>query len=242
MKTIPSHSLLLKPGERVDVFLEGRIRVIQAEKGYRFSIDSLLLSDFVTTAPGDRVVDLGAGCGVLGLMLLAGRPLDHVFCLEIQGALADQASRNAALNGFSRKMSVVVGDMRHPPLCPSIADVVVCNPPYRAAKSGRMNPHAAKAIARHELLASLNDVLSAAGRVLKPKGRINLVYPAGRLTDLLAKMRAFDLEPKRLRLQYAGRDREANLVFVEAARGGRAGLKVLPPLMGQGRFSISNAT
>ena len=242
MRACPSHSSLLKPGETVDAFLQGRLRLIQSAEGYRFSVDAALLSDFVTTAPGDRVVDLGAGCGVIGLMLLTTRPIDHVICLEIQSTLADQALRNAALNGFSHKMSVIIGDMRSAPLSSSAADVVICNPPYRAAKSGRMNPHAAKAIARHEILASLNDVLSAATRVLKPKGHLGMVYPAGRLTDLLAMMRGFDLEPKRMMIQYSGREGEAKLVFVEAARGGRAGLKILPPLMDQGRFSISNAT
>ena len=238
MKAIKSHHVLLKPGETVDAFMNGRLRLIQSATGYRFSVDSLLLSRFVSTRRGDWVVDLGAGCGIIGLMLLLTRPIERVLCLEIQAALADQAFRNAALNGFESKMSVILCDIRHPPLCPSIADVVVCNPPYRPAQSGRINPDPERAVARHEILASLNDILGAAVRLMKPKGRIAMVYPAVRLIELAVKLRSFGLEPKRLRVLYPDLLAEAKLVFIEASSGGRAGLKILPPLTGQGDFSI----
>ncbi|MFO7461378.1 MAG: methyltransferase [Desulfatiglandales bacterium] len=243
MKTSNSQSVPLKPGESVDVFMDGRLRLIQSSKGYRFSVDALLLSRFVTTRKGDWVVDLGAGCGIIGLMLLLARPpLDHVVCLEIQAVLADQALRNASLNGFREKMSVILGDIRHPPLAAAVADVVVCNPPYRSARSGRINPDPQRAIARHEILVSLQDILSAAVRLLKPRGRIAMVYPAARLADLAVKLRAFALEPKKLRMLHPGPEEDAKLVFVEAMRGARGGLKILPPLLDQGEFSISNAT
>jgi tRNA1Val (adenine37-N6)-methyltransferase len=232
----------LKPGESIDAFMDGRLRLIQSTKGYRFSVDAILLSRFVTTRQGDWVVDLGAGCGIIGLMLLLARPLDRVVCLEIQAALADQALRNAVLNGFNKKMSVILGDIRHPPLSASIADVVVCNPPYRPARSGRINPDPERAIARHEILVSLHDILRAAVRLLKPKGRIAMVYPAGRLADLAVRLRSFGLEPKRMRILHPGPEEEAKLVFVEAMRGAREGLKILPPLLDQGDFSISIAT
>jgi tRNA1Val (adenine37-N6)-methyltransferase len=197
-------------------------------------MDAVLLSQFVTTRPGARVVDLGAGCGVIGLMLLRTRDVQRVICLEIQPGLADQAFRNAALNGLEGRMTVILGDIRHPPLLPSIADVVVCNPPYRPPGSGKTNPDPEKAIARHEIMASLNDVLSAACRLLKPKGRITMVYPAARLAELLVKMRSFDFEPKKMRIKHPDMRGEAKLVFIEATRGGKAGLKILPPLLDQG--------
>jgi tRNA1Val (adenine37-N6)-methyltransferase len=242
MKTSPLPPVPLKSGESVDAFMDGRLRLIQSAKGYRFTIDSILLSGFVTTRPGDFVVDLGAGCGIVALMLLASRKIGHVLCLEIQAGLADQAVRNAALNGFDKKMSVIIGDMRDLPLSASMADVVVCNPPYRPARSGRINPDPEKAIARHEILISLNDILRAASRILKPKGRLTMVYPAERLTDLMVRMRSYELEPKRMRVHYAGPRGEGKLVFIEAMRGGRGGLKILPPLMDQGDFSISIST
>jgi tRNA1Val (adenine37-N6)-methyltransferase len=238
MESSRLHSVQLKPGESVDVFMGGRLRLIQSGKGYRFSIDAVLLSEFVTTGPGDFVVDLGAGCGVVALMLLASRRIGHALCLEIQPGLADQAVRNCVLNGFEKKMSVLLGDMRHLPLSASIADLVVCNPPYRSAGSGRINPHPEKAIARHEILVSISDILGAAGRILKPKGRLALVYPAERLADLIVGMRSYDLEPKRMRVHYPSPEGEGKLVFMEALAGKRGGLKILPPLTGQGDFSI----
>jgi tRNA1Val (adenine37-N6)-methyltransferase len=242
MKSSLLHHVPLKSGESVDAFMDGRLRLIQSAKGYRFSIDAILLSEFVTTRPGDFVVDLGAGCGIVALMLLASRKIGHVLCLEIQAGLADQAVRNAALNGFEKKMSVILGDMRDLPLSASVADVVVCNPPYRPARSGRINPDPEKAIARHEILVSLNDILRAASRILKPKGRLAMVYPAERLADLMIRMRSYELEPKRMRVLYPRSEGEGKLVFMEALRGGRGGLKILPPLMDQGDFSISIST
>jgi tRNA1Val (adenine37-N6)-methyltransferase len=232
----------LKPGESIDAFMDGRLHLVQSAKGYRFSMDAILLSRFVTTRQGDWVVDLGAGCGIIGLMLLLAKPLGRVVCLEIQTALADQALRNAVLNGFQEKMNVILGDIKHPPLSASIADVVVCNPPYRPAQSGRINPDRERAVARHEILVSLNDILKAAVRLMKPKGRMAMVYPAGRLADLTVRLRSFGLEPKRMRMLYPGPEKEAKLVFVEAIRGAGGEVKILPPLLDRDDFSISIAT
>lgn len=237
-----SYSVPVKAGESVDAFLDGRLRLIQSIKGYRFSIDAVLLSEFVTTRRGDLVVDLGAGCGIVALMLLVTGKVRRTLCIEIQAGLADQAVRNATLNGFGGSMHVILGDMREAPLAPSVADAVVCNPPYRKARSGRINPEPEKAIARHEILLSLTDLLAAAARILKPKGRLAVVYPAERLADLVVRMRSYDLEPKRLRVLYPGGAGDGNLVFVEAMRGGRVGLTILPPWTGQGDFAISPAT
>jgi len=242
MEPFHFHRVPLKSGESVDSFMEGRLSLIQSAKGYRFSIDAILLSEFVAARRGDVVVDLGAGCGILALMLLASTNIGHVLCLEIQAGLADQAVRNAVLNGFEKKMSVILCDVRHPPLRASVADVVVCNPPYRSARSGRINPDREKAIARHEIAVSLNDILAAASKILRPQGRFAMVYPAERLADVMVRMRGYGLEPKRMRVHYASPEKEGNLIFVEAARGGRGGLKILPPLMDQGNCSISTST
>ena len=230
----------LRPDEILDEFLDGRLRLIQSARGYRFSIDAILLSQFVTIKPGDVVVDLGAGCGIISLILLLEKPVGYVIALEIQKQLVDQAVRNAALNGVMDRMGVLLGDLRQVPLCRSIADVVVCNPPYRGPGSGRVNPDFERAIARHEIMASLNDILSAANSVLKPKGRVAVIYPAGRLVDLIVRMRAFDYEPKRMQVVYPSMEEESKLVLVEGVRGGKGGVKVLPPLIDQGDFSIAS--
>jgi len=238
MKLSKFPEIILRPDESIDDFMDGRLRFIQSRNGYRFSIDAILLSEFVTIKKGDMVIDLGIGCGVIPLVLLLTKPIGYALGLEIQAELADQTARNAMLNGFSHKMGVILGDIKHPPLAPSSADVVICNPPYRKKDSGRINPDQQRAIARHEILASLDDILHSAKRLLRAKGRLAMIYPAERLADLMVRMREFDLEPKRIRIIYPSLDSEAKLALIEASMGGRPGLKILPPLMDQGDYSI----
>jgi tRNA1Val (adenine37-N6)-methyltransferase len=239
MRSSGFHDVELRPDESMDEFMDGRLRLIQSTSGYRFSVDAVLVSEFVTTKPGDVVVDLGTGCGIMPLILLLTRPVRYAVGLEIQPHLAEKAVRNAVLNGFQDRMGVILGDIRHPPLAQGKADVVVCNPPYRPRNSGRINPAAEKAIARHEIMASLDDILKTASSLLKPKGRLAVIFPAARLVDVLVRMRGFGLEPKRIRVVYPGMESEAKLVLLEAWCGGKGGLKVLPPLLNQGAFSIS---
>ncbi|MCD4717430.1 MAG: methyltransferase [Desulfobacterales bacterium] len=228
----------IRTDECIDQFLEGRLKLIQSRDGYRFSIDAVLLSEFVTIKPEDVVVDIGTGCGVILLILLLTKPAGHVFGLEIQEALASQARRNAVLNGFGDKMGIILGDTKNPPLVNKFADVVICNPPYRKAESGRINPDQRRAIARHEILASIDDILRAARNLLRKKGRLAMIYPSVRLVDILLRMRRFDLEPKKVRINYPGLQSGARLALIEAVLGGKPGLEILPPLIGQGNFSI----
>lgn len=239
-KSYRSPEIIPGPDEALDLFLDGRLKLIQPRDGYRFSIDAVLLSRFATIRSGDVVIDLGTGCGVIPLILLLTKPVGHVFGLDVQEALINQAARNARLNGFEKKMDVVRGDIRHPPFASGIANLVVCNPPYRKIKSGRINPDPQKAIARHELLASMDDILRVAAALLSKKGRFALVYPAGRLAEALVRLRRFNLEPKRVRIHYPNLDSNAKLALIEATLGGRPGLEILPPLLGQGDFSMGD--
>lgn len=228
----------LRPDEAIDLFLDGRLKLIQSKDGYRFSIDAIFLSEFVTIKPGDVVIDLGTGCGVIPLILLLTKPVGHVFALEIQKELADQAKRNAALNGFQDKMEVILGDIKHPSISKKSAEVVICNPPYRKVESGRINPDLRKAIARHELMASVDNILHTAKNLLRTKGRLAMIYPAERLVDILDRMRRFALEPKRVQINYPHLRSGAKLALIEASLGGRSGLEILPPLIGQGNYSF----
>ena len=236
MKLSRNPQIKLRLHESVDNLLDGRLKLIQSKDGYRFSMDAVLLSQFVTVSRGDVVVDLGTGCGVIPLMLILTKPVGHVFGIEIQEELADQAARNAFLNGFEDKMKVILGDIKNPPIAKESADVVVCNPPYRKVKSGRINPDLRRAIARHEILASIDDILGASKNVLRKKGRLALIYPSVRLVDLLIRMRHFNLEPKRIRINHPGLESGAKLVLIEATLGGRPGIEVGPPIFGQGGF------
>lgn len=238
MKSSRSHKIKLGPGECIDHFMEGRLKLIQSKDGYRFSIDAILLSEFVTVKPGDIVVDFGTGCGVILLLMLITKPIGHAFGLEIQTELANQAVRNSIINGFREKMDVILGDIKYPPMDKESADVIICNPPYRQVRSGRINPDLRKAVARHEIMASIDDILSAATRLLRKKGRLVMIYPSVRLVDILVHMRRFNLEPKKAQINYPSLESDAKLALIEASLGGRPGLKIGPPLLGQGNYSI----
>ena len=238
MNQSESPSIVLGPDESLDVFLDGRLKLIQPKNGYRFSIDAVLLAEFVAAKPEDILIDLGTGCGIIPLMLLLKNLVQQAMGLEIQPALARLAGRNAVLNGFEDKMQVIIGDIKQPPFASGSADLVICNPPYRRKESGRINPDPQRAIARHEIMASLNDILAAGRKLLRTKGRLAVVYPAARLADILARMRAYQLEPKRLQLVYPSLETGAQLALIEANLNGRSGLHILPPLLDQGDFSI----
>jgi tRNA1Val (adenine37-N6)-methyltransferase len=230
--------MLLLEDEQIDAVLDGQLRIIQSKHGYRFSVDALLLADFTSITPGDMVIDLGAGCGIISLLLARKGLAGSIVGLELQEELASQAKRNAVLNGLEERIAIIRSDLRVLPLATRCADVVVCNPPYRAGKSGRINPDPCKALARHELAMSLLDILAASKTLLKSKGKLALIYPANRLTEVLSRMRSQDLEPKRLQVIYPDSASHAELAMIEGRLEGKSGLTILPPLFGQGRFSI----
>jgi tRNA1Val (adenine37-N6)-methyltransferase len=233
MKPSGSHEIELGSDERLDLFMNGNLKLIQSKGGYRFSIDAILLSEFVTIKPGDVVVDLGTGCGIIPLVLLLKKPLRQAVGVEIQRELASQAARNALLNGFGDKMRVIRGDIRHPPIATGSADVVLCNPPYRKANSGRINPDLRRAIARHELLSSISDILETASKILRSRGRFAIIYPAGRLVGIVVRMRRFNLEPKRIRITYPNLTSGAKLALIEASLGAKPGVEIEAPILGQ---------
>jgi tRNA1Val (adenine37-N6)-methyltransferase len=230
--------MLRKEDEQIDTFLDGELRIIQSRHGYRFSIDALLLAEFVSITPEDVVVDLGAGCGIISLLLAKKGQAGYIIGLELQEELASQAKRNAILNGLEERIAILQGDLRAPPLAPRCADVVVCNPPYRKGRSGRINPDPGKAIARHEIAMTLVDILAASKQLLRSGGRLALIYPANRLTEVFSRMRSQDLEPKRLQIVFPDSASHAKLAMIEGRQGGKSDLTILPPIFGQGRFSI----
>lgn len=231
-------ALLRKPDETVDTFLNGKLRIIQSRRGYRFSVDALLLAEFVSIKDEDHVIDLGAGSGIISLFLATKRKVGFIVGIELQKELASQAQRNVALNELERKIAIIQGDLRHLPLARGFADVVVCNPPYRQQRSGRISSDESKAIARHEIAANLDAILTAGKSLLKRGGRLTLIYPANRLTEVFTKMRKERLEPKRLQIIFPDSASYAKLALIEGRLQGRSGLKILPPIFGQGRYSV----
>ena len=230
--------MLIKADETIDSFLNGKLQIIQSRHGYRFSVDALLLAEFVSVKREDVVVDLGAGCGIISLFLAVKSEVGFIVGIELQAELASQAKRNIVFNKLEKKIAIIQGDLRHLPMGPGFAHIVVCNPPYRRQKSGRINPDFSKAIARHELSAKLDDILVAGKALLKPGGRLALIYPVNRLTEIFAKMRTQEVEPKRLQIVFPNSYSHAKLAMIEGRLQGKSGLKILPPIFGQGRFSI----
>lgn len=222
-----------RPGETIDPILDGKLKIIQKEKGYRFSVDALLLAHFVRLGTKDRLLELGAGSGVISLILARRWRCEGVVGVEIQGDLHEMARRSAALNGLADRVRMVHGDVRDIGrfLAAQSFDVVVFNPPYRKIRSGRLNPDDQKARARHEIAGRIEDFLKAAAWALKTAGRVFAICPASRTAELFDRMRAFRLEPKRVTVVYSYATSEGEFVLAEGRKGGREAVKFLPPLV-----------
>ena len=216
-----------------DTFFNGTLQVRQLQPGYRFSIDAVLLAHLVSPHRKDTVLDLGAGCGIVSLMLAHRHPDIRVFGIEIQPELAALALENAASSGLAGRVDMRCGDMRvlTRTMIPRRVDLVVTNPPYRRVGSGKISSDVQRAVARHELKVSLDEVLHAAARMLYKNGRFAVIYGAERTVDLLARMRAAGLEPKYLRMVHARRREVAKMIYAEGCKAAAGGLKIGPPLI-----------
>ena len=223
---------VLREGESLDALGTSSLKVIQSVKGLRHSMDALLLAQFVAPRPTDRVLDLGCGNGAIALMLAHRYPLLRVVGLEIQPALASRALRGAQLNGLHDRVEIVEGDLRRVEalLPPAGFDLVLCNPPYREVGRGRLSHDPETRQAKHEITATLQEVIAAMRYALAPKGRACLIYHASRLAELLMRLRAERLEPKLLRPVHSFPGADAELILVEARCEGRPGLRILDPL------------
>jgi tRNA1Val (adenine37-N6)-methyltransferase len=224
---------LLRPGERLDDLLIGGLKIIQQAGRFRFSLDAVLLAHFATVKRGAAAVDLGAGTGVLGL-LLAARGAARVTGVEISPEMADMARRSIAVNGLQERLAVVCADVRGIPGGAVMEgrrwELVVANPPYRPLGGGGVNPREELALARHELAGGVDDFVAAAAFLLKAKGRLAMVHLPERLVDIVGAMRRAGVEPKRLRLVHPSPGKAAKLLLVEGVRGARPGLTAEPPL------------
>ncbi len=223
----------LKLGERVDDLNRNQYKIIQNTKKFCFGMDAVLLSGFARVLPGERVLDLGTGTGIIPILLEAKTEGKHFTGLEIQEESADMARRSVALNGLEDKIDIVTGDIKEASAFFGLAsfDVVTSNPPYMNSGHGLVNPGDAKAIARHEVLCSLEDVIREAARLLKPNGRFYLVHRPFRLVEIINKLTTYKLEPKRIKLVHPFVDKEPNMVLIECIKGGKSMLKIEPPLI-----------
>ena len=223
----------LLPGERIDDLQRKGYKIIQNTEKFCFGMDAVLLSGFATVKPGELVLDMGTGTGIIPILLEAKTEGKHFTGLEIQAESADMARRSVALNNLEGKVDIVNGDIKEASKIfgKNVMNVVTVNPPYMNDLHGIKNPDMPKAIARHEVLCTLEDVVREASAVLKQNGRFYMVHRPHRLVEIITMMTKYKLEPKRMRLVHPYKDKEANMVLIEGLKGGKSMIKVESPIV-----------
>lgn len=223
----------LKDKERIDDLHRNGYQIIQNEDAFCFGMDAVLLSGFASVKTGERVLDLGTGTGIIPILLEAKTEGEHFTGLEIQADMVDMAERSVRLNRLEAKIDIVRGNIKEAGQLFGGAsfDVVTSNPPYMNDNHGLKNPDLPKAIARHEVLCRLEDVVREAAKTLRPGGRFYMVHRPHRLIEIITELTKYKLEPKRMKFVHPFVDKEANMVLIEAVRGGGPMLKLEKPLI-----------
>ncbi len=221
--------------ETRDTILDGRITLVQPRHGYRFSVEAILLGRFARASARERVLELGAGCGVVSIMMAALYRPREVVAVEIQPALAAMIARSAAINGLEQ-VHAVCADLRQRKIAgvePASFGLVVANPPSRAAAAGRENPDRSRRMARGESdgAAVLMDFVAAAHRYARRGARVAFVFTARRSAELISAMRSKQFEPKRIRFVHPRIATAASVMLIEARAGGGIEATIEPPLI-----------
>jgi len=211
-------------------FLEGSIIVYQPKKGFRFSIDSILLAHFLNLKPQDLVLEVGAGSGIISLIALKRFPKAKIFALELESIFIECLKRNILENKLQEKLFIIKGDIKTSLFKSGIFDVIFSNPPYFKSKSGRKSPYEIENIARRDVEFELDEFLKKVSFLLKNKGKFYLVFTALRLAELIYLLKKNKLEPKFLRLVYSYPGSEAKLVLLLAVKNAKEEIRIFSPL------------
>ena len=231
---------LLKPGERLDDLQIAGLELIQNPDGFCFGVDAVFLSDFVKVRPGETVLDMGTGNGIIPILLTAKTKGKKFTGLEICPETAKMARRSVQYNHLEDRVEIVTGDIKEAAeiFKPAFFDVITTNPPYMLAEHGIRNQDSVKAIARHEVMCTLDDILRESMRLLQDKGRFYMVHRPFRLTEIMIKMNYYKIEPKRIQFIHPYIDKEPVLVLIEGVRGARPRVTVEPPIIIYGESQI----
>lgn len=223
----------LKEDERIDDLQRNHLKIIQKTNGFCFGMDAVLLSGFASVKQGECAIDLGTGTGIIPILLSAKTEGKEFVGLEIQEEMADMAARSIAMNQIEDRVKIIRGDIKEAGAVFGRAsfDVVTSNPPYMNDAHGLKNPDLPKAIARHEVLCTLDDVVRSASELVRPGGRFYMVHRPHRLAELITTLKQYKMEPKRIKMVHPYQNKDANMVLIESVRGGRSMVKVEAPII-----------
>lgn len=218
--------------ESLEDLQTGGLMLIQKKDGFRFGADAVLLSDFAKDIRAKNVLDMCTGSAVVPILLSQKSSAEKLFGIEIQDEIFEMANRSVKLNRLEDKIFLALGDIKNAAQVYGKRqfDLVTCNPPYMPAGCAVQNDISTKIIARHEVMCTLEDVISSAADVLKQQGHLVLVHKPARVADIICLMRKYDIEPKRIRLVHKRADSEPSLVLADGAYKGGRELRIMPPL------------
>ncbi|TFB08309.1 tRNA1(Val) (adenine(37)-N6)-methyltransferase [Candidatus Atribacteria bacterium MT.SAG.1] len=224
--------LKLNNNEKIEDLGDKELKIIQARDSYRFSVDSILLLNFIRVKNYEKIIDLGTGSGIIPLLLFGKRKGLSIYGIEIQKDLADMARRSVELNKLQNYITIIQEDFRN---LKNIFknqqfDVVISNPPYISLGQGKVNPSSSRAIARHEIKGDLEDIISVSNYLLKNKGRIYLIYKSSKLVKLIITLKKYSIEPKVVKFIHPRQGESANLVLLEGVKKGKEELKIEDPI------------
>ncbi|GCF94040.1 hypothetical protein NRIC_19310 [Enterococcus florum] len=234
---------MLKKGERIDQLYAQDVQIIQSSEVFSFSLDAVLLANFPRIPKRGKIIDLCAGNGAVGLFISkqTDASIDQI---ELQPRLADMGKRSIELNHLTNQIQMHEMDLKQifPTFKTDNTDLVVCNPPYfKEQPNGQKNPNPYLAAARHEIHATLEDVVSTSSKLLKTNGHFAMVHRPDRFLEIIDCLRSWRIAPKRIQFVYPKQEKEANILLIEGIKYGKdEGLRFLPPLFtydSQGQYT-----
>lgn len=222
----------LKENEKIEDLQCNGLRIIQNKKWFCFGMDAVLLTNYCDIKNNSKIADLGTGTGIIPILLSGKRHYSKAYAIEIQEGVAEMARRSVALNDLQDKIEIFNIDLKEALnyLEPNSFDAVISNPPYKLNNSGIINPSDNKAISRHEIKCSLEDVIRTAAVLLKQYGRFYMVHRPDRLADIMCLLRKYSLEPKQIRFVHPRVAATPNMILIRASKNGNPELKFDPPL------------